>query len=319
MALLALCGCRGAVVGRAAVWIDTDPSIGLPNKDVDDGLALIQAFHCPELAVRGVSAVFGNASLDQSFPIAQDVTARFGPPGLTVYSGAANAAELGQETAASRALEAALKREKLTILVLGPATNIATVLKNHPELSARIIEIVAVAGRRPGQRFTTGTENHKAHRDLNFELDPAAFQVLLDSPAPLTLAPFEVSSKVWIGKSDLDRLARGGPAGRYLAHAARGWLKLWRDVFKVQGFNPFDALAVGRLVSPKLIHCEPLQARIETLPNDVTEEKMQGTRAASKPYLLATPLSAAGRRVLYCFQPEASFKEDLLRRLESQR
>lgn len=317
--MLALCGCRSAAGGRAAVWIDTDPSLGLPNKDVDDGLALIQAFHSPELAVRGVSAVFGNASLDHSFPIAQDVTTRFGPPELAVYSGAAHATELGQETAASRALEAALKREKLTILVLGPATNIATVLKNHPELSDQVIEIVAVAGRRPGQRFTTGTKNHKAHRDLNFELDPAAFQVLLDSPAPLTLTPFEVSSKVWIEKSDLDRLARGGPAGRYLAHAARDWLKLWRDVFEVPGFNPFDTLAVGRLAVPGLIRCEPLQARIETLSDDVTEEKMQGTRSATKPYLLATPLSAAGRRVLYCGQPEESFKEDLLRRLESQR
>ena len=32
---------------RLAVWIDTDPAVGAPDRDVDDGLALLQAFHSP--------------------------------------------------------------------------------------------------------------------------------------------------------------------------------------------------------------------------------------------------------------------------------
>ena len=55
------------------VWIDTDPAVGIPGADVDDGLALIQAFHSPEMRVRGVSAVFGNAPLEQTFPIATEM------------------------------------------------------------------------------------------------------------------------------------------------------------------------------------------------------------------------------------------------------
>lgn len=323
---LLLGGCRGALPTRSgvsgrplAVWIDTDPSIGLKDKDVDDGLALVQAFHSPELEIRGVSAVFGNTDLEHSDPIAREVTTSFGPPGLPVYRGAAGAAQLGQETDASRALEAALEKERQTILALGPATNVATVVKNHPELAGRIVEIVAVAGRRPGQRFTTGTVNHKAHRDFNFEQDPEAFRVLLESRVPLTLAPFEISSKVWIEPDDLRLLSEGGASGRYLAEASRSWLALWQEVFKVGGFNPFDTLAVGYLVHPKLIRCEPLLAEIRTLPDDVTEERMQGAAPASKPYLLALPLAAGGRRVLYCHQADPSFKSELLRRLRSER
>ncbi len=66
----------------AEVWIDTDTAIGVPGADVDDGLALIQAFHSPELRVRGVSAVFGNAPLATTHPIASEVVERFGPPAV---------------------------------------------------------------------------------------------------------------------------------------------------------------------------------------------------------------------------------------------
>ncbi|MCI0390199.1 MAG: hypothetical protein MOB07_15725, partial [Acidobacteria bacterium] len=44
---------------RTAVWIDTDPSVAPGGHEVDDGFALIQAFHSPELEIRGVSVVFG--------------------------------------------------------------------------------------------------------------------------------------------------------------------------------------------------------------------------------------------------------------------
>ena len=123
-----------AQAGPVPVWIDTDPAVGVADRDVDDGFALLQAFHSPEIAVRGVSVVFGNAPLAQAWPIGLRIVGRFGPPSVRAYRGAAKASELGVETAATRALAASLRREPLVVLVLGPATNVATVLKNHPEL-----------------------------------------------------------------------------------------------------------------------------------------------------------------------------------------
>lgn len=299
----------------ALVWIDTDPSVGIPERDVDDGLALIQAFHSPELQIVGISTVFGNAPLTQADPIARDLTTRFGPAGLPVYSGSAGTADLGRETPASRALAAVLKARPLIVLALGPVTNLATVLMNHPELGRQISAVVAVAGRRPGQRFTTGTSNPKAHRDFNFEQDPKAFEILLASRIPLTLAPFEISSKVWIRDKDLQRLERAGQAPRYLAAAARGWLGLWKRTFGVDGFNPFDTLAVAVLATPNLVLCETLPTRIETLPDDVTEESMQGTKAPEKRYLLAAQGLTSNRFVRYCHAADPAYKDDLLRRL----
>jgi len=306
-----------AAAPRVAVWIDTDPAVGEPDRDVDDGLALVQAFHSPELDIKGVSVVFGNASLDRGLPIAQRLARDFGPRGLKVYGGAAAAADSAIETDASKALAASLRQAPLTILALGPMTNVATVLARHSELGSRITRVIAVAGRRPGQRFTTGTTNPQGHRDFNFELDPRAFQVLLDSNVDVVLAPFEISSKIWIKGDDLDRLAASrSAAARSLVAPSRAWLSLWTRLFGVDGFNPFDTLAVAYAVSARDFTCEVLPARIDTLPDDVTEPGVQGTRVERKPYLLAAAgLADTRARVTYCSAAPPDFKANLLSRL----
>ena len=299
-----------------AVWIDTDPAVGVKDRDVDDGLALLQAFQSPELQLRGVSVVFGNTTLDRAWPIGRSIVRRFGPSGVPAYRGAAAAADLGVETPATRALADALRRESLVILALGPATNVATVVRNHPDLTSKIERVVAVAGRRPGQRFTTGAVNTNAHRDFNFEQDPEAFRVLLASPVPLALAPFEISSKVWITEQDLNALERGSGAARWVQRPARRWLSLWMSTFGVDGFNPFDTLAVARVTSPSFLTCEMLPARIDVLADDVTEARMQGVSVPKKPYLLvSSDFPPPARPVEYCFRASESFKPDLLRRL----
>jgi inosine-uridine nucleoside N-ribohydrolase len=307
----------GGAPARTPVWIDTDPAIGEPERDVDDGLALVQAFHSPELELRGVSVVFGNAPLDRGLPIARRLVGEFGPPGLRVLGGAANAGDLQKETEASRALAAALRAGPLTILALGPVTNVATVLAKHPELAPRVTRVIAVAGRRPGQRFTTGSSNPAGHRDFNFELDPRGFQVLLDAKVEIVLAPFEISSKIWLKSDDLDRLAASSSAAaRALVAPSRSWLAMWGRLFGVDGFNPFDTLAVAYAISPEGFACETLKARIETLADDVTEPGVQGVKVDRKPYLLASNTFAGpSSRVTYCSTAPPAFKPDLLARL----
>jgi inosine-uridine nucleoside N-ribohydrolase len=297
---------------RTAVWIDTDPSISSGANEVDDGFALIQAFNSPELDIRGISVVFGNAPFEVAWPIGQEIVKKYGPTGVPVYAGAAKADQLGSETDASRALAEALKKEKLTILALGPVTNVATVLKNHPELSDRIEAIVAVAGRRPQQPFVTGTKKHTPFRDFNFEMDVPGFQVLLDAKAPLVLAPWEVSSKVWLKEDDLKRLAAGKPSAQWLAPPGRDWLQMWQEKFGVDGFNPFDTLAIAYVTSPALLEWEDLPCEIQNLPDD----RVQANEVPQqKPYLLVAKEIRSKRIVRYCHASKPEFKADLMTRL----
>ena len=298
------------------VWIDTDPAAGIEYRDVDDAFALLQAFRSPELNIEGISVVFGNASLKEGYPIAKFLVKKFSSQKIPVYKGAKEGQAVGSETEASKNLYAALQKKRLTILALGPATNIATVIKNHPQIAGQIKEVIAVAGRRPNQRFQTGTKNTKAHRDFNFEKDPQAFATILASKVPLVLAPFEISSQVWIKKSDLDDMEQSkDSACAWLVPHARNWLNLWEVVFYVDGFNPFDTLAVAYLTSPELISSEKLPVEIQTLPDDVTEERMQGTKEKEKPYLLVSKTLTTKRTVRYCYKASENFKQDLLKRL----
>ncbi|WP_447984673.1 nucleoside hydrolase [Nitrospira sp. Nam74] len=299
-------------LSKTSVWIDTDPSVMPGGHEVDDGFALIQAFHSPELRVRGVSVVFGNAALHEALPIAEELVRRFGPPELPVYSGADGPQAFGHETPASRALVAALRREPMTVVALGPVTNVATVIMRHPEVVPKIKRIVAVAGRRPGQRFLAGPKQERPFRDFNFELDPEAFQVLLDSRVPVVLTPWEISSRVWIKKPDIADMVAANPALAWLAQATLDWLTLWQNRFGADGFNPFDTLAIGVVTSPSWFECDRLRMEIAHLPDD---DASSGVGEASrKPYLL-TSTQEASKLVTYCYRVSPVFTRDLLLRL----
>jgi pyrimidine-specific ribonucleoside hydrolase len=293
--------------GPLVVWLDVDPAVMRGGHEPDDGLALLQAFHSKELEIRGVSVVFGNSPLETGFPIAQEIVRRFGPAGLEVFAGASSGADLGVETDASRALADALRRESLTILALGPVTNVATVLTNHPELSSNVEEVVAVAGRRPGQTFTLG-EGGTPLMDFNFELDPAGFQVLLDSSVPLALAPFEISAKTPLSEEDVEAFARAPEIANFFLEPLRDYVNWYEERFQIRAIYPFDTLAVAYLTSPDWIACDDLPIAIETRDDDVKPGE-------EKPYLLVSRDFAGTSRALYCHTADGAFLPDLMSRM----
>ena len=291
------------------VWLDVDTATGFG--DVDDGLMLIQAFHSPELKIHGVTVVFGNTTLERAVPIAKTIVERFGPEGLAVHTGAASAKELGAETDAVRALKEALDSRRLTILAVGPVTNVASLLQLHPETADRIDRIVMVAARRPGQPFISDPDQGLPFRDFNFELDPEAMQVILDSDIPLVFAPWEVSSHVWISRADLETLRNSGDSGAWIAESSEYWISMWEKRISDRGFNPFDTLAAGWLTHPELIESMAVRVRIEEGPDD----RAAGDSERTKPYLVVEPATNADREVIYCHTPTDAFHALLLQRL----
>ena len=167
-----------------------------------------------------------------------------------------------------------------------------------------------MAGRRPQQHFVAGPKQNTPFRDFNFELDPEAFRIILASKVPLTLAPWEISSRVWLTPQDIDVLAARSPRFSFLLPAVRDWLALWRDEFGAPGFNPFDSLAVGYVVVPSSLTCAAMHATIEHAPDDTTSAP-----GAQKPYLFVRPPGPVGRKVQYCHAAAPKFKKDLLARV----
>ncbi len=272
------------------VLIDTDPAIGLPGCDVDDAVALVQACRHPALDVRGVTAVFGNAAIDDTDRLAREVLALAGCGDVPVARGAAGAHELEVRTPAVDALIAALAAGPHTVLALGPLTNIAGALRHAPHIAANVTQLVFVGGRRPGVEFLLGTATAGV-MDLNFELDPAAAQVVLDQAFPLVYAGFEVSVGVAVTRADVAALAAADtPVARYLRGPLDAWVDHWQASFGLDYFHPWDAVAVGYLTDPELY-------TVHDLKTEIVERD-------GRPLLHALPEGPA-RTVTFCTAVEA--------------
>jgi pyrimidine-specific ribonucleoside hydrolase len=164
-------------------------------------------------------------------------------------------------------MAAALSRGTLTLVALGPATNVATLLARHPALADRIERIVLVAGRRPGRLLHPGRHWWFHFRDFNVAQDVEAMRVVLASGVPLTLVPFEAAVGATVTGADLDRLRAGDDLARWLAGSSQRWLAFWRGpLIGRDGFHPFDALAVAYAAQPDRFDCPMVRARIGFSP-----------------------------------------------------
>ena len=311
---------------RRPVWIDTDVSIGVeyPDKpghyhDIDDALAMISCFNSNLIAVKGVSATFGNIDTDTSYSLAKVITRKFGAAGTPVVKGASGPIVDGKlpETAGADAMALELQKGSMKIVSLGAATNVAILIKKYPHLLDQIEELVAMAGSRrsPQDHFFAGPKQEKPFRALNFESDVEAWKIILASNIPITFAPFEVSHKVWITLDDVKEMEKGaGKSGKYLVPHMRQWANEWAEVWGAPGFNPFDALATGYLIAPSLFTSELLPVGIMEYPDD-TQDFIEGEPPVFKPYLIVSKEDKEikdNRRATYLSDVNRGFKPFLL-------
>ena len=251
------------------VWIDTDAACGEPGwHDPDDCLALLALLRRAEFEVVGVSAVFGNASLERTQRITRDLVAQV-RGAVPVHAGCAVPFANCSANAASDALRAAIAQGSLTIVALGPLSTVARALAASPAQARAGVEIVAVMGRRPGHRFHP-TENRSpgawlfghgpVFRDLNAVLDPDAVGALLALQPRLTLIPYEAARQVLLDAADLARIAGHDASGAWIAARSKDWLELWRGRIGLDGFYPFDLVAAMYVVAPHSLDCARVTA-----------------------------------------------------------
>ncbi|MEN3370580.1 MAG: hypothetical protein V7609_2723 [Verrucomicrobiota bacterium] len=280
-----LCAVLGLarVVSASTVWIDTDVSIGSPIREVDDAFALVLAFHSPEIQIAGMSTTYGNAPLGATTRAAQDLARRFGHSGGLavdrVFAGAASASDLGRRSAASDAFAAALEKQRITYIALGPLTNLATFLQLHPRLAHRIERVVFVGGQASREDLAFGPNRSFHIHDANVFKDSTATAVVLHSNIPLTLVPIATGSRLTMGRADLRELERSGDAGQYLSRRSTIWLWFWTNFAKTNGGPIFDALAIVPVTRPELLSIKKQYATMDEAASVVvTSRRMNGAR-----------------------------------------
>jgi inosine-uridine nucleoside N-ribohydrolase/protein-S-isoprenylcysteine O-methyltransferase Ste14 len=250
------------------VWIDTDAACNGGTSDPDDCFAILALIHSPDVEIVGISTVFGNAPLSVVDRTTRDLVGRVaGRQDILVHSGSATALAAGRTISiepAHAALEHALERGPLTIVGLGPLTNVAATLRRRPDLADSIGLLVLVMGRRPGHVFhpTEGRSSSgilfghgPIFRDFNFSKDRSSAAIVLGLAERISLTPYAAAREVMVTRRDLARMRRGPDAAAWLAERAGPWLDYWEEDIGLPGFYPFDALAALYVLHPQQFNC----------------------------------------------------------------
>ncbi len=303
---------------KRRLWIDLDISAGIPFHDVDDGYALAYALsRSHDFQIVGLSTVYGNLSqLDLMEPIIQNISELLGRTPPPVYRGSFSASDLGIGTSATRALASALESAPLTIVSIGPATNIGTLVRLRPDLVERIDELVFAGGRKLENFVRLGTWRARLP-DTNIDHDLRSIQAILNSGVNLTLIPTEAMRNQLITRRTLRQMSNSNfPALQWLSKKSHLWRKLWTVFPGLPGFIPFDLFAVTYLVHPEDFRCTSnVPVAIKTLPNDGAIFFPRRNRQPFKPFLVVSEALTRTAKAKYCDDIDSAhlsrvFKED---------
>jgi pyrimidine-specific ribonucleoside hydrolase len=261
------------------VIIDTDPG-------VDDAFAIALACASPEVELLAVTTVFGNASLDTTTRNALRVLALCDREDVPVARGAArplvypqvHEAELvhGNDGLSGRAatlpdsrvevstvdaveLMASVLRdavEPVTIVPIGPLTNIALLLAAYPSLHPKIERLVVMGG-------ALGGGNTTAVAEFNLWSDPeAARRVLVEERLPTVLVTTDLTFRCRVDRNWLSRLESSGPRGATLVSLTADYMAHYTRFFGEECTVLHDAVAVAEAIQPGLL-------RTTTYPTEV--------------------------------------------------
>ena len=270
--------CRGASVARRArrrysravstkkILIDTDCG-------VDDAVAIMMALASPEeVSVMGITTVSGNVPVDSVVDNVLRLLSFLGRTDIPVFRGASRPlvepahhaadvhgarglgdAELsppGMAERAERAPEgiAKIARENpgLTLLTLGPLTNIAMALNLYPELRRLVAEIVTMGG-------AIETGNVTRFAEFNFHADPESVQSVLDSGIPIVLLPWDTCLQMTHTEEQLESLGMSTSASGRLVLALQQTVFRFNQKARGERVTMLpDPLAAAWLIEPRI-------------------------------------------------------------------
>lgn len=197
------------------VIIDTDPGI-------DDAIAIALAIKCDNLDIKLISTVGGNVGIDKTTRNALNLVNFFGRPDIKVamgsrlpliehfvdgsaFHGVNGLGNITLEDSKVNFLPNSIyemsklildSTEKVTIIALGPLTNIALLLKTYPNVKENIEKIVLMGG-------ALGRGNMSPLVEFNIGADPQAAKIVFNEGLSLVMLGLEMGDNARISEDDL--------------------------------------------------------------------------------------------------------------------
>lgn len=256
------------------IIIDTDPGH-------DDALAIMLLEKSGLFDIRAVTTVAGNSSIETVTNNARyilDITGCKAP----LYSGAskpltrelAQAVIIGeggidgapistQEPLTGKAIEkiVSIVREnpkEVSIVVIGPQTNIAQAFLKDPELPSLIKQLVIMGG----AILAPGNKNRVA--EFNIFIDPEAAKIVFEADVKKILIPLDICNNIILQITDFEQLA-GSQLSEPILKMMDKYINHFMAGEKVTGALMYDPLAAYYLINPNAYSLELMDIKIETV------------------------------------------------------
>lgn len=257
------------------IIIDTDPG-------TDDAMAILLALNSPELKVEAITIVAGNATAEQGLENALRLVTLAGQTHIPVSAGAVRpllqplvTAESHGPTGMGDAVLPAAACEvdprfgpdliielihkyphEITLVPLGPLTNLALALAKDPSISGLVKEVVLMGG-----SITTG--NVDAVSEFNVHVDPEAAQMVFQGGWPLTMVGLEIGREALFKPVHLERLRKTRGAQNDFAADVLAFRIKTSQAYGWEGTPIYDATAMGFVIDRTLIETEFYHVNVE--------------------------------------------------------
>ncbi len=259
-------------MNKRPIIIDTDPGI-------DDALAIAIALFSEELDVKLITTVAGNVNVDlvthnalrllkyfekDQIPVAkgaeaplirpfEDASSVHGKTGMEGF----DFPEPTQTVIAENAVDAMRRvlmssQEPITLLPIGPLTNIALLLKTYPEVKAKIREIILMGG-------SASRGNKGVMSEFNIVSDPEAAYIVFHSGLKLTMVGLDVGLKALVLPEDSEKIRTMNKTGE-MAYCL---FKKYRGGSFNTGLKMYDSSAVAYLLRPDMFQTVDTYVDIE--------------------------------------------------------
>jgi len=264
------------------ILYDTDPGI-------DDTLALLLALASPELELLGLTTVFGNASVTQTTANALHVLTVAGRDEVPVVPGAdaplarpfagpathvhgadglgnierstpARAATAWHGGAADFIADTALARPgEVTVVAVGPLTNLALAVQREPRLAGAVWQVVVMGG----AVFCAGNATPVA--EANIYKDPEAARVVLGAGWPVVLVGLDVTMQTCLGQAGLAAITHSHtPVANLIAQIAPVYFDSYLTRYGMDSIPLHDPSAMAYALDPTLFETRRLPLYVET-------------------------------------------------------
>jgi inosine-uridine nucleoside N-ribohydrolase len=249
----------------------------------DDAVAIMLACGAPALDLLAVTTVAGNVPLEKTTRNALRVLSLLGRPDLPVAAGAAaplirllrTAEDIHGESGlagpeipeasfepdargATELIAATIERspELVTLVPVGPLTNVANFLRQYPELKDRIARISLMGG-------SIGLGNTTPAAEFNVYVDPEAAREVFESGLPITMSGLDVTHQAGAGPAERERLRELGRIGSVVAELLEFFAATYESIYGLDAPPLHDAVAVAAVLEPALLETRPMRVDVE--------------------------------------------------------